>query len=307
MNFKIGNRYSKVDIVELTHEENLSSSREGIYYCKHSTDIFLFIDLEKKDKDQRFHFNDYYEGDYFHWDSQPKQHIGTPRMKDIIGDEHTTHLFARVNQKSKAKTLPFIYCGRLIFHEHEEGTANPAHIIFQNIDYDDFTTNKDLQAIYDWRPSKVGAASNSKIDLSKTISKQRKYKEPTNTERRGLVTTRVGQGYYRNQVLNKWERKCALTGVDDERILIASHILPWSESIKEQKLDPENSLLLSPNADALFDKHLISFDIDGNMLVKDSVASILENLGLNNAMKIKVTEGMKEYLEIHNKKFREND
>ncbi|NVK74263.1 MAG: DUF3427 domain-containing protein [Oceanospirillaceae bacterium] len=305
MKLDLGRKYSKTDIINVTNENNLSTSREGIYYCKNSNDILLFVDLEKKDKDKRFHFNDYYEGDFFHWDSQPKQHINTPRMKNIIGDDYTTHLFARVNQKDKNKTLPFIYCGRLQFYEHEDGTANPAHIIFQNIDYDDFTTNKDLISIYEWRPSKAGAASSSKIDLSKTVSKQRKYKEPNETERRGLVTTRVGQGYYRNLVLEKWDRKCALTGCDDERILIASHILPWSESNNKEKLDPENSLLLSPNADALFDKHLISFDSDGNMLIHKSVK--LENLGLNKNMNIKVSEGMKYYLKKHNEKFYDND
>ena len=48
MNLKIGNKYTKSELVELTSETNLKTSREGIYYCKKSDDIFLFVDLEKK-------------------------------------------------------------------------------------------------------------------------------------------------------------------------------------------------------------------------------------------------------------------
>ena len=60
----------------------------------------------------------------------------------------------RVNQKIKSKTQPFIYCGRLKYLSYEKGTAKPVHMIFQNIDYDDFyTQNEELIDIYLWKPS----------------------------------------------------------------------------------------------------------------------------------------------------------
>ena len=305
MILKIGNKYTKSELVELTSETNLKTSREGIYYCKKSDDIFLFVDLEKKGKEKRFHFDDFFEGDYFHWDSQPKQHINTPRVKDIIGENYTTRLFARVNQKFKSKTLPFIYCGKLVYVEHEEGTANPVHIIFQNIDYDDYTENEDLLEIYQWKPSKAGGESKTKLNKSKTISEQRKrkYQKPNKTERKGLVNSRVGQGYYRNLVIEKWEGRCALTGFDNTKLLIASHILPWSKSDDKQKLDPDNGILLSPNADALFDRHLITFNSEDGKLISNISDLELERLGLSSEMSIIVTEGMKKYLEQHNEEF----
>lgn len=304
MNLKIGNKYTKSGLVELTSETNLKTSREGIYYCKKSDDIFLFVDLEKKGKDKRFHFDDFFEGDYFHWDSQPKQHINTPRVKDIIGENHTTHLFVRVNQKFRSKTLPFIYCGKLVYVEHEEGSANPVHIIFQNIDYDDYTENEDLLEIYRWKPSKAGGESKTKLNKTKIISEQRKrkYQKPNKTERIGLVSSRVGQGYYRNLVIEKWDGKCALTGIENTKLLIASHILPWSKSDDKEKLDPDNGILLSPNADALFDKHLISFDLNGQLLSKITNLE-LEKLGLNKDMLVNVTAGMQKYLKFHLEEF----
>ena len=79
------------------------------------------------------------------------------------------HLFIRIKQKEKSKTVPFFYCGRLVYISYEEGTSKPVHIIFQNIDYDDFTENKDLLDIYRWKPSDVGMTTNSKIVISHLI------------------------------------------------------------------------------------------------------------------------------------------
>ena len=83
------------------------------------------------------------------------------------------------------------------------------------------------------------------------------------TERQGLVISRVGQGYYRQELIKKFNCRCTVTSIDSEEILIASRIVPWRLSTDEERLDVENGILLSPLYDALFDKHLISFNDDG--------------------------------------------
>lgn len=80
---------------------------------------------------------------------------------------------------------------------------------------------------------------------------------PNETERTGLVTSRVGQGQYRQDLIRKWGGKCAVTGFDKLELLIASHIVPWKDSTNIERLDVENGILLSPNLDALFDQHLM--------------------------------------------------
>jgi hypothetical protein len=87
--------------------------------------------------------------------------------------------------------------------------------------------------------------------------------QPNETERKGLVTSRVGQGAYRKRIIHRWEYKCAVTEFNKLEVLIASHIVPWSESNDNERLDADNGLLLSPTYDALFDRHLISFENDG--------------------------------------------
>lgn len=135
------------------------------------------------------------------------------------------------------------------------------------------------------------------------------YNKPNKTERTGLVTSRVGQGWYRKELLKKWNNKCAVTNLDRFDILIASHIVPWKDSTDQERLDPENGILLSPHLDALFDRHIISFNDDGNIILSNQLTKEqYELLGINNDMKlIEVTSGMKKYLKFHNQKLNENN
>ena len=141
-------------------------------------------------------------------------------------------------------------------------------------------------------------------------ARKKKYKKPNTTERKGLVTSRVGQGYYRQQVINKWEGKCPLTDIDILSILISSHIVPWSESNDEERLDVDNGILLSPMIDSLFDRHLISFDDDGTLLISSKLSSKnIKKLNLLECPSISLNEGMLKYIKRHRKRFRdlEND
>lgn len=306
---KLGEKFSKKELSKFLNEPSLSTIREGLYHCKNTNSTLLFVDLEKQDKEERFHFNDFFDGEYFHWDSQTTQHINSPKIQEIINNERIPHLFVRINQKIKNKTQPFVYCGRLIFNEYEKETSKPIHIIFQNIDYDDFTDNEDIMDIYLWKPEKKGRVTSSKIVKRSLVSieRERKYRKPNETERNGLVTSRVGQGYYRQQIIEKWNGICPITNCDIKEILISSHIIPWSECNYEERLDVDNGILLSPNVDSLFDKHLISFSDNGEMLISKKISNHhIEQLGINGDIKLDVTDGMKKYLEKHRQVFNIN-
>ena len=305
---EVGQKYSKKDLASLIDEPRLLNVREGVSSCDNSDSYLLFVDLEKEDKEKRFHFDDFFEEDFFHWDSQTTQHIESPKIQEVVTGSVVTYLFVRVKQKEKSKTLPFIYCGRVKYVSHEKGTSKPVHILFQNIDYDDFTDNLDLLEVYRWKPSDAGMTTKSKISKTGSVSdeRKRKYKKPEQTERKGLVTSRVGQGYYRQQVINKWKGKCPLTGIDELPILISSHIVPWSESDDDERLDVENGILLSPNLDALFDRHLISFDDYGELLISSKLSEKnIENLNLLSLPNIEINERMLKYIRRHRNKFLE--
>ena len=298
---KIGEKYSKRDLSEVLYNENIAKVREGIYNLS-STESLFFVDLEKQGKEDRFHFDDYFEGDYFQWDSQTTQHLNTPKIQEIVKGIRTPHLFIRITPKIKSQTQPFIYCGRLIYIDYVEGTSKPVHLIFHNIDYQAETENDDLRRIYKWRPSEIGGESRFNFTQSSGTKNHlsARLKKPSITERSGSVVQRVGQEYHRQEMIKRWEGKCPVTGCSILAILKSSHIVPWSESNNEERLDVNNGILLSPNVDALFDRHLISFEDDGSIMLSSKITEKdLLALGIDTSVKIPIKEGMKSYLKRH--------
>lgn len=143
------------------------------------------------------------------------------------------------------------------------------------------------------------------IDLvidEKELVLQLLNKEITVTQREVLHQARIGQGLFRQNV-ERIESGCRVTGVNDKRLLIASHIKPWKFSTNDERLDGHNGLLLSPHIDKLFDKGWISFSESGVLLV--STQDILPTLKLWHIDPQQVvgdfTERQKRYLEHHQK------
>lgn len=89
------------------------------------------------------------------------------------------------------------------------------------------------------------------------------------TEVERIVKERVGQGYFRRALLDYWGGCCPLTGIREDALLRASHIVPWAKcSSDQERLDVFNGLLLAVHWDAAFDRGLVSFDDDGMALIK---------------------------------------
>lgn len=144
------------------------------------------------------------------------------------------------------------------------------------------------------------------IQEIRSISKEFDSSIPNRTERRGLVTSRVGQGNYRQKIIEKWGGKCPITNCSILTILISSHIVPWSKSNNRERLDVENGILLSPLYDSLFDRHLISFNDEGELLVSHKLKeSDIDELNIKIDSKIPVSNGMKDYLKRHREIFYE--
>lgn len=128
---------------------------------------------------------------------------------------------------------------------------------------------------------------------------------PENTEKQSFVKTRIRQGAFRKSVIHRWNYECAVTKFDDTRILIASHIVPWKDANDEERLDVDNGILLSPTYDALFDKHLISFDENGLIMLGYQISkSNYEKIGVKGTELITdLSDGNQNYLEQHRRIF----
>jgi hypothetical protein len=120
------------------------------------------------------------------------------------------------------------------------------------------------------------------------------------TERNAVVKSRIGQGIFRELLIQHWGA-CSVTGMNFVPILRASHIKPWSVSSNEERLDPENGLLLTPNLDVAFDRGFISFSDDGDILISSELSvEIQTDLGIHLSMKLsKISNGNRKYLNHH--------
>ncbi len=93
---------------------------------------------------------------------------------------------------------------------------------------------------------------------------------PEATERIATVRQRLGQDFFRRMVLAAWNERCPLTGIDDSRLLNASHIVAWKDD-PANRLNPRNGICLNTLHDRAFDRHLITFDDDLRLKVAPDV------------------------------------
>lgn len=140
------------------------------------------------------------------------------------------------------------------------------------------------------------------IFKEKTDIKTKVFEE---TEKVVQQKVRQGQSYFRNTLLKEMKR-CPITGIDDKRLLVASHIKPWVHSNNEERVDSKNGILLSPLFDKLFDKGigLITFTLDKQILISNKLSK--ENIVRLKILPNQIIEnldiaGREEYLDYHRK------
>lgn len=85
-------------------------------------------------------------------------------------------------------------------------------------------------------------------------------------DRIAVIRQRVNQNVFRTMVLNNYDSRCAISGLNLTSLLIASHIIPWADNQKE-RLNPENGICLSPLYDKAFDSGLIGISPEYDILL----------------------------------------
>lgn len=164
--------------------------------------------------------------------------------------------------------------------------------------------NADGNIIFLFRPS-LSYSFNPYYHPAKEreVEKEIEKKRLPAQEKEQLVKARIGQGIYRQKLLEE-SSECVITRVNDERILIASHIKPWSISDDYEKIDHNNGLILTPTYDKLFDQGFISFENDGSILISPYISPLnIKKLSLAQDKKFILPQSKKrnEYLAYHRK------
>ncbi len=125
------------------------------------------------------------------------------------------------------------------------------------------------------------------------------------TTKRALIDARIGQGKFRENLEKHWSAACSVTGCEIGEVLRASHIRPWRCSSNEERLDPENGLLLMATLDAAFDRGLISFSEQGEMLVASRLSEEQRvQLGVPRPLRKPPSKHQAAYLRFHREYWR---
>lgn len=196
--------------------------------------------------------------------------------------------------------IPMELCNNLYVITNTHGTQN-VNIAVDNPFYNKETA---LQIQFDEVKKDLMFDENESIILQNSLNKS--YVAGTDIPR--MINTRVSQGAFRRLLLLE-RHQCQLCNITTTSALRASHIKEWSQSSREERIDAANGLLLCANHDALFDRHLISFNPDtGKICISDSI-SAEQKIALNISDELTIPLNMRKrnYMKIHYQKYKENE
>lgn len=119
-----------------------------------------------------------------------------------------------------------------------------------------------------------------------------------------------------NYTINEYEVFCPLTYItvnyeNAGTLFRASHIKRYADCSNEEKFDLNNGILMCANADALFDKHLITISNEGEIIFSELIKNdrrLINNLLLNQPIfKDILNKQRLHYLEEHRRVFEEKE
>lgn len=116
----------------------------------------------------------------------------------------------------------------------------------------------------------------SGVSISQKLTKHYRLNDSSGNDVLRETRVRIGQDFFRRMLLDNYNGKCCVTGLNVPQVLRASHIVAWADD-KKNRMNPENGLLLSATYDAAFDNHLISFDDDYRMIVSKDIKEYYTN------------------------------
>jgi predicted restriction endonuclease len=103
-------------------------------------------------------------------------------------------------------------------------------------------------------------------EITQTDDESESLENFTGETRRVVTEQRIRQNFFRRAVLSSYHGRCCMSGLSEPRLLIASHIVPWS-SDKHNRLNPRNGLCLSALHDKAFDRGMITLDDDFRVIL----------------------------------------
>ncbi len=241
---QIGIGYERKDLALLWGLGGIEAISRGVFTPKGCAQLFLFVTRERLG--WMTPYKNFLDGDLLFWDGE-KGHRSDERIASASRNGEEIHLFYR-----DQRLTPFTYYGKMVMIRCDRFTDRPSEFVFSVISVAASLTSSESTHVAE-DPTDyaiVSEAGMSSIDRAVTAKS------------RGIA-----QRVFRGNLLRLWKGACAVTSVQEPRVLRSSHIKPWSNSCVHEKVDHFNGLLLVPNLDALFNEGLVSFRDGGQIMV----------------------------------------
>jgi putative restriction endonuclease len=228
-------------------------------------------------------------------------HKGQPRIKQLASWIGRTPSSAALKLTNLASLDPqIIASGR----KGMKGASKLDRAIWQELQNNWDTVALEAAAEYEKLAINHGLPANfDVIDELPEIAKGK--------TRMATVEVRVNQARFRKAILASYNATCCISGLQHEKLVIASHIVPWSED-KLNRLNPHNGLCLSALHDKAYDQGLITVMPDYTVRVSKALMAmptntfLIESLISFDKITIRQPERFKPtpgFLEIHARRF----
>lgn len=129
--------------------------------------------------------------------------------------------------------------------------------------------------------------------------------------REAVVQVRMDQARFRKSVLASYDSACCITGLRHPKLVVASHIVPWSQDTKN-RLNPQNGLCLSALHDKAYDQGLLTvlpnftIKVSNDLRSHDRANFLFQSLSSFDGKQIRLPERFRpaeEFLDWHSRHF----
>jgi putative restriction endonuclease len=203
-------------------------------------------------------------------------HKGQPRIKQLAGWIGRTPSSVAMKLTNIASLDPqVIASGR----KGMDGASKLDKAIWKELQSNWDTVALEAAAEYEKLATSQGLSAN--VDVIDELPEILEIAE--GKTRMANVEVRVNQARFRKAILASYNATCCISGLQHEKLVIASHIVPWSQD-KQNRLNPHNGLCLTALHDKAYDQGLITVMPDYTVRVSQTLKKTSDHPFTNAAL-----------------------
>jgi putative restriction endonuclease len=109
---------------------------------------------------------------------------------------------------------------------------------------------------------------NTTVEQLYPVSEEESFAEGNTREQ--MVKLRINQSVFRSTILAAYNNSCCITGINETALLVAGHIRPWAEDVKN-RLNPRNGIALNALHDKAFEAGFITITTDYRIKISPKI------------------------------------